>query len=63
MTINLENALLASDIKRLLKHVSGIRSITIKRSKSEIELALDEAHSGKVTQWNSVDDYFKQFAK
>ena len=50
---------MAKDISRLLKRVSGITNIRVKKSKTEVELALEEAHKGKVKQWNSVDDYFK----
>ena len=58
MTINLTDIALANDVKRLLRHISGIESITVRRIKSEVELSLDEARSGQTTSWNSVDDYF-----
>ena len=59
ITINVSDLSVAKDISRLLKRVSGITKIRVKKSKTEVELALEEAHKGKVKQWNSVDDYFK----
>ena len=59
ITINVSDLSVAKDISRLLKRVSGITNIRVKKSKTEVELALEEAHKGKVKQWNSVDDYFK----
>ena len=59
MTINLTDIALANDVKRLLRHISGIESITVHRIKNEVELSLEEAKSGKTTSWSSVDDYFK----
>ncbi len=59
MIINLSDAMVANDVRRLLKRVKGVESISIKK-KSEVELSLEEAHIGQVTTWNSVDDYFKQ---
>ena len=59
MVINLSDAMVANDVRRLLKHVKGVESISI-RKKSEVELSLEEAHTGQVTAWDSVNDYFKQ---
>ncbi|MGN0052733.1 MAG: hypothetical protein ACI378_01575 [Bacteroides sp.] len=58
ITINVSDMSVANDIRRLLKRVSGITDIKVRRTKSEVELSLDEPHSGKVTHWDSVDDYF-----
>ena len=33
--------------------------LKLKKSKNEVELALEEALKGEVKEWNSVDDYFK----
>ena len=60
ITINVSDLSVAKDISRLLKRVSGITNIKVKKNKNEVELALEEAHKGKVKQWNSVDDYFKR---
>ncbi len=57
--INVSDMAVASDIRRLLKRVSGITNIKVKKTKSEVELSLEEAEKGSVTEWNSVDDYFK----
>lgn len=59
MTIRISDMSIVNDVRRLLKHINGIEAITVKRTKSEVELSLEEAHAGKVTHWNSVDDYFK----
>lgn len=58
ITINVSDMSVANDIRRLLKRVSGITAIKVRKTKSEVELSLEEAHTGKVTQWDSVDDYF-----
>ena len=58
ITINVSDMSVANDIRRLLKRVSGITAIKVRKTKSEVELSLEEAHAGKVTQWDSVDDYF-----
>ena len=58
ITINVSDMSDANDIRRLLKRVSGITAIKVRKTKSEVELSLEEAHVGKVTQWDSVDDYF-----
>ena len=59
MTIRISDMSIVNDIRRLLSRVNGIETIKVKRTKSEVELSLEEAHAGKVTQWDSVDDYFK----
>ena len=58
ITINVSDLSVANDIRRLLKRVSGITATKVRKTKSEVELSLEEAHAGKVTQWDSVDDYF-----
>lgn len=57
--INVSDMSIASDIRRLLKRVSGITDIKVRKTKSEVELSLEEADRGMVTEWKSVDDYFK----
>ena len=59
MTINVSDMTVANDIRRLLKRVSGITDIKVRKTKSEVELSLEEANKGMVTEWESVDDYFK----
>lgn len=59
ITINVSDISVANDVRRLLKRVNGITDIKVSKSKNEIELSLEEAHKGDVTQWNSVDEYFK----
>ena len=59
ITIKVSDMSVAKDISRHLKRVSGITNIKLKKSKNEVELALEEALKGEVKEWNSVDDYFK----
>lgn len=58
--INVSDMSVANDIRRLLKRVSGITDIKVRKTKSEVELSLEEADKGLVTEWESVDDYFKK---
>lgn len=60
ITINVSDISVANDIRRLLKRVSGITDIKVRKTKSEVELSLEEADKGLVTEWESVDDYFKK---
>ena len=59
ITIKVSDMSVAKDISRLLKRVSGITNIKLKKSKNEVELALEEDLKGEGKEWNSVDDYFK----
>lgn len=59
MTFNVSDAKIANHVKALLQQISAVTDIRIKKVKTEVELSLEEAHAGKVTTWNSVDDYFK----
>ena len=55
ITINVSDMSVANDIRRLLKRVSGITDIKVRKTKSEVELSLEEANKGMVTEWESVD--------
>lgn len=59
MTIRITDLSIVNDVRRLLKRVNGVESITVRKKKSEVELSLEEAHSGKITRWSNVDDYFQ----
>lgn len=59
MTFDVNDAKVAAHVKALLQQISSVTNIRTKKLKSEVELSLEEAHQGKVTTWNSVDDYFK----
>ncbi|MBQ0019421.1 MAG: hypothetical protein KBT39_02755 [Bacteroidales bacterium] len=59
MTFDVSDAKIANHVKALLQQISAVSNIRMKKVKSEVELSLEEAHQGKVTTWNSVDDYFK----
>lgn len=58
ITINVSDMSVANDVRRLLKRVSGITAIHVRKAKNEVDLSLEEAHKGQVTEWNSVNDYF-----
>lgn len=60
MSFEVTDAKVAAHVKALLKQISAVTNIRTKKVKSEVELSLEEAHMGKVTTWNSVDDYFKK---
>lgn len=60
ITINVSDVSVANDIRRLLKRVSGITDIKVRKNKSEVELSLEEVKKGLVTEWESVDDYFNK---
>lgn len=60
MTFDVTDARIASHVKALLQQISAVTNIRTKKIKSEVELSLEEAHAGKVTTWNSVDDYFQK---
>lgn len=59
MSFDVSDAKVAAHVKALLQQISSVTNIRTKKMKSEVELSLEEAHSGKVTTWNSVDDYFQ----
>lgn len=59
MTISISDLSVMADIKRLLKHVKGVESITVRKKKSELDLSLDEVEKGKIVNVGSVDDLMK----
>lgn len=56
MTISISDLSVMSDIKRLLKHVRGVESITVRKKKSELDLCLEEVKEGKVVNVGSVEN-------
>lgn len=62
MIITMSDGSIARSIRNLLKHIPGIESVKVKKitTKNEVEKALEEAHSGRVTHYASVEDFFKE---
>lgn len=48
MTITLSDLSVVADIKRLLKHIKGVESVKVRKTKSELDLSLEEVKEGKV---------------
>lgn len=56
MTISISDLSVMADIKRLLKHVKGVESITVQKKKSELDVTLDEVEKGRVVNVGSVEN-------
>ena len=56
MTISISDLSVMADIKRLLKHVKGVESITVQKKKSELDVTLDEVENGRVVNVGSVEN-------
>lgn len=56
MTISISDLSVMADIKRLLKHVKGVESITVQKKKSELDITLDEVEKGRVVNVGSVEN-------
>lgn len=56
MTISISDLSVMADIKRLLQHVKGVESISVRKKKSELDLSLDEVEKGKVVNVGSVEN-------
>lgn len=48
MTITLSDLSVVADIKRLLKHIKGVESVKVRKTKPELDLSLEEVKEGKV---------------
>lgn len=59
MTITLSDLSVMADIKRLLKHIKGVESVKVRKTKSELDLSLDEVKEGKVVNVGTVDNLMK----
>ncbi|MCM1109245.1 MAG: hypothetical protein NC388_09410 [Clostridium sp.] len=61
LIVTVEDASVINDLKRAIKMMRGVSKITVKKpKKTELELAREDARSGRVTRWNSVDEMFKE---
>lgn len=56
LTISISDLSVMSDIKRLLQHVKGVESITVRKNKSELDLSLEDVKKGKVVNVGSVEN-------
>ncbi|MCQ2213058.1 MAG: hypothetical protein MJZ36_05420 [Bacteroidaceae bacterium] len=56
MTISISDLSVMADIRRLLKHVKGVESISVRKKKSELDICLEEIDEGKVVNVGSVDN-------
>lgn len=56
MTISISDLSVMADIKRLLQHVKGVESISVRKKKSELDLSLDEVEKGRVVNVGSVEN-------
>lgn len=56
MTISISDLSVMADIKRLLKHVKGVESITVQKKKSELDVTLDEVEKGRIVNVGSVEN-------
>lgn len=63
MTISISDLSVMSDIRRLLKHVKGVESITVRKRKSELDICLEEIEDGKVVNVGSVENLMKYLHK
>lgn len=59
MTITLSDLSVMADIKRLLKHITGVESVKVRKTKPELDLSLDEVKEGKVVNVGTVDNLMK----
>lgn len=59
MTIKITDLSVVADIRRLLKHVKGVESICVHKTKTELDLSLEEIKQGKVVNVGSVDNLMK----
>lgn len=62
MTITIDDASKVSTIRKLLKMIDGVNILPTprKKKKSGLEEALKDVKTGRVTRYQSVDDFFKE---
>ena len=60
VVINVENVSLLPALKKILRVIPGVSIVSKKTRKSGIDLALEDAKAGRVTEWNcSTEEMFK----
>ena len=60
LTLNFENPSLMSLFKKLANSMEGVSVATTKRKrKSSYERSLEDIAAGRVTEYDSVEDFFK----
>ncbi|MBO5026117.1 MAG: hypothetical protein J6C86_08270 [Bacteroidaceae bacterium] len=61
LIVTVEDASIINELKRAIKMMRGVSKISVRKpKKTEIELAREEAQTGKVTKWENVDDLFNE---
>ncbi len=60
--VDVEDESLLNDIRRAIKMIKGVGAVhkVAKKSKSSVELALEDMKAGRVHHAESVDDLFNQ---
>lgn len=61
LNVSVEDIAVARDIKRFLRRMHGVTKVTMPRNKrlSGLELSELDKQAGRITEYASVDDYFK----
>lgn len=54
LSVQLTDLSIANDIKRLLKRMNGVGRISVTHRKSELDLSLEDIHTGNVVEVGSV---------
>lgn len=61
LIVTVEDASIINELRRAIKMMRGVSKISVRKpKKTEIELAHEEAQTGKVTKWENVDDLFNE---
>ncbi len=65
LVVQVEDASLLTDIKRAIKMLKGVTSVTIPKSakKTELERAIEEVRSGKLYEAKDANDLMRQLAE
>jgi hypothetical protein len=64
LVVRIEDASLLTDIKRAIKMLRGVTSVTLPRKKkTRLESAIDDVRSGKLYEAKDVDDLMKQLSE
>lgn len=60
LIVTVEDASLINDLKRAIKMMRGVSKIAVKKQrKTEIELAREDARAGRVIEYSSKEELFK----
>ena len=60
LILSVENESILPKLKEMLKTFEGVKvKASVRKRKSAIDLSLEEAQSGCVSEWSSVDEMFE----